>query len=80
MVYPLNAMKLKSRTTNKQKEFQKILIKKRQNFYILFAFLLITITLLIVVSIYCYLIKSRVSQKHVIRFHVRNNELKEIIY
>ena len=29
---------------------------KTQNFYILFAFLLITITLLIAVSIYCYLI------------------------
>ena len=30
---------------------------KTQNFYILFAFLLITIALLIAVSIYCYLIK-----------------------
>ena len=32
---------------------------KMQNFYILLAFLLITIALLIVVSIYCYLIKYR---------------------
>ena len=32
---------------------------KMQNFYILLAFLLITIVLLIVVSIYCYLIKFK---------------------
>ena len=32
-------------------------IFKTQNFYILLAFLLITIALLIAVSIYCYLIK-----------------------
>ena len=31
---------------------------EKQNFYILLAFLLITITLLIAVSIYCYLIKD----------------------
>ena len=37
---------------NKQKA-----IFKTQNFYILLAFLLITIALLIAVSIYCYLIK-----------------------
>ena len=30
---------------------------KKQNFYILFALLVITIALLIAVSIYCYLIK-----------------------
>ena len=34
-------------------------ICKMQNFYILLAFLLNTITLLIAVSIYCYLIKYR---------------------
>ena len=32
---------------------------KSQNFYILLAFLLITIALLIPVSIYCYLVKYR---------------------
>ena len=36
---------------------EKAAICKTQNFYILFAFLLITIALLIAVSIYCYLIK-----------------------
>ena len=29
---------------------------KRQNFYVLLAFLLFTVTLLIAVSVYCYLI------------------------
>ena len=53
---------------------------KMQNFYLLLAFLLITIELLIAVSIYCYLIKYRVKQKHLLPFHFKNNELKEIIY
>ena len=38
-------------------------ICKTQNFYILLAFLLITIALLIAVSIYCYLVKYRSKQK-----------------
>ena len=33
-------------------------------YHILLAFLLITIALLIAVSIYCYLIKYQVKQKH----------------
>ena len=37
---------------------------KTQNFYILFEFLLITIALLIVASIYCCLIKYLAKQKH----------------
>ena len=37
---------------------------KTQNIYILPAFLLITIALLIAVSIYCYLIKYQAKQKH----------------
>ena len=52
---------------------------KCKNFYLLLAFLLITIELLIAVSIYCYLIKYRVKQKHLLPFHFTNNELKEII-
>ena len=43
---------------------EKILTCKTQNFYILLAFLLITITLLIAVSIYCYLMKYQAKQKH----------------
>ena len=53
---------------------------KTQNFYVLLAFLLITISLLIAVTIYCYLIKYRGKQKHLLPFHFTNNELKEIIY
>ena len=43
---------------------------KTQNFYILLAFLLITIPLLMAVSICCYLIKYRALQKHLLSFHV----------
>ena len=48
--------------------------------YILLALLLITVALLIVVSIYCYLIKYNSKQKHLLPFYTINNELKEIIY
>ena len=51
-----------------------------QNFYILLAFLLITIALLIAVSIYCYLRKYRAKQKHLLPFNFTNNKSKEIIY
>ena len=50
---------------------------KVQNFYILLAFLLITIALLIAVSLYCYLIKNRA--KHLLTFHYTNNELREVL-
>ena len=40
---------------------------KTQNFYILLAFSLIIMVLLIAVSIYCYLIKYRSKQKHLLR-------------
>ena len=67
--------------TKKQKQLQQILMKKAtcdtQNFYILLAFLLIAIALLITVSIYCYLIKYRVKQKHSLPFHVKSDKLKE---
>ena len=46
---------------------------KTQNFYILLAFLLITIALLIAVSIYCYLIKYQ--RKHLLPCHNTNNKL-----
>ena len=41
--------------------------------------MLITITLLIAVSIYRYLIKYKTKQKHFL-FYVTNNELKEVLY
>ena len=46
---------------------KKNIICKIQSFYILLAFLLITITLFIAVSIYCYLIKYRATQKHLLQ-------------
>ena len=68
----------------KRKLFQQILMKKAthktQNFYILFAFLLITLALLIAVSIYCYLIKYQAKQKHLLPFHDTNNELRKVLY
>ena len=53
---------------------------KTENLYILLAFLLITIPLLIAVNIYCYLMKYRAIQKHLLPFHNTNNELKEVTY
>ena len=50
---------------------------KTQNFYILLVFLSIATTLLIAVSIYCYLIKCQAKQKHLLPFHGKNNELKQ---
>ena len=41
---------------------------KTQSFYILLTFLLITTTLLIAVSRYCYLIKYRAKQKYLLSF------------
>ena len=55
-------------------------ICKMQNSYVLVAFLLITIALLIVVCIYCYLIKYRAKQRHLSPFHDRNNDLKQVLY
>ena len=51
-------------------------ICKTQNFYIYLYFFLIAIALLMAVSIYCYLIKYQSKQKHLLPFHVTNNDLK----
>ena len=53
---------------------------KMQDLYILLTFLLITMELIIAVSIYCYLIKLRAKQEHLLSFHITNNKLREIIY
>ena len=55
-------------------------ICKTHNLYILLAFLLITIALLIAVSMYSYFIKYRAEQKHLLPFHNTNNELREVLY
>ena len=68
----------------KQKQFQQILMKKSacktQHFYILLAYSLMTIALLIAVSNSCYLIKYQAKQKYLLQFQVSNNELKQVIY
>ena len=46
----------------------------------LLAFLLITMTLLIAVSIWCYLIKFWAKQKYLLSFQFTIKKLKEIIY
>ena len=49
---------------------------KMQNFYILLSFLFITVALLVVVSIYCYLIKYRANQKNLLSIHFTKIKLK----
>ena len=56
---------------------EKKAVCKTQNFYILLVSLLITIALLIA---YCYPIKYRAKQKHLLPFHVTNNELERFMY
>ena len=52
---------------------------KREISFILLAFLLITILLLITVSIYCYLIKFRAKQKDILPLHNTNNQLEQVL-
>ena len=52
---------------------------KTQNLYILLAFLLTTMALLIAVNIFCYLIKYWAKQKYLLPFPVKNNELREVL-
>ena len=54
---------------------EKVITCKTQNFYVLLAFLSISLVLLIGVSIYCYLKKYWVKQKHLLPFHVTNDKL-----
>ena len=64
-----------------KKLLQQILIKKsicrKENIYVLLAFLLITIQLLISDSSYCYIIKYQAKKKHLLPFHMTNNELNK---
>ena len=52
---------------------------KIENFYILLKFLLITISLLIIISIYCYLKNINQKQGHLLPFyHIANNINKKM--
>ena len=67
-----------AKSYNEETNFnEKNIICELKSFYILLTFLLITITLLIDVSIYCFLIKYQAKQKHLLPFHVTNNKLKK---
>ena len=50
------------------------------SFYILLASVLITITLLKAVNIYCYLIKYQMKQKHLLPHHLTNNKLEKLLH
>ena len=50
-----------------------------QNFYILLAFSLSTIALLVAVSIYCQLIKYRAKEKHLLPYYVTNEKLINVL-
>ena len=56
---------------------EKNAICKTKDFYILLAFLLFTIVLLIAVSIYSYLIKYKAQQKHLLPFYIISSKLKK---
>ena len=51
-----------------------------QNFYILLAFLLITIALLIAISFYCYFIKYRAKKETLLPFCDANIWIKKKFY
>ena len=62
----------------KQKQLQQILmensVSKTKKLCILFVFFLTTIALLIAVSIYCYLIKYKSKEKHLLPYCVANDK------
>ena len=58
---------------------EKNAICKTKHFYIFFAFLLVTIVLLIAVSINCYLLKYQAKQEYLLPFHGTNKKLKNFI-
>ena len=51
---------------------EKTITCKKQNFYVLLAFLLITIAFSIARNIYCYVIKYLGKEKHLLPFHKTN--------
>ena len=72
---PSKITSTKTVQTNFNNNKKKIACKTRQ-FYILRTFLLLTIALLIVVSIYFYLIKYQAKQKHLLPYHVTNKKIR----
>ena len=54
-------------------------LENKKNLYFT-HFLLITIALLIAAIIYCYLIKYRAKQKHLLPYQVTDNNLEDVLY
>ena len=72
--------KILERTKTVTTNFTEKMESVKYNFYILFVFFSIVTTLLIAVSIYCYLVKYLTKQKHLLPYHVTNNKFKEFLY
>ena len=67
----------KTKSNNKEtKTIPKNIICETKSIYILLAFLLIAIALLIAVSIFFYLRKYKAKQKHLLPFYGTNNKSK----
>ena len=49
------------------------------SFYIFLAFLLITISLLIILSICCFLVKDRLKQEHFLPYYYITNIMKKLV-
>ena len=59
---------------------KKNIICETKDFYILITFLLIVVVLLIAVSIYVCLIKSKAKQKHLLSYYVTIDKLEDVLY
>ena len=59
---------------------RKLSCMAKKSFHILLTILLVTIALLIVIKIYCYLMKYKAKRKQLLPFYVADNKLKEILY
>ena len=73
-----NAKSNDEETKSVPKNFNEKKQPGKQKFSVLFAFLLITIVLLIAASIYCSLIKYWAKQKHLIPMLKMSNKIKVI--
>ena len=49
----------------------------KNNLYVLLVFLLITISISTTVTIYCYIIKHRLEQEHLLPYYSASNSIKE---
>ena len=59
----------------RNKNYSKKIICETKTFYVLLAVLLISTALLIAVSIYYYLLKHMLKQKHLLPYYVTNDKL-----